>query len=347
MKQSAPDEDDDRPAALSPKTAPTGPPAASFRGRAWFVLKWLLFVAVVAFVAKRGWELWHQDELQEVEIDAGRLVLAGGVYVIAWIPSAWFWQRLMHALGNRVTLGDSVRAFYCGHLGKYIPGKATVLVIRAGLMKSRGFSAAVAAVTATFETLLLMGAGAAVGLALAPWTGWPGWMPRESPAAVVTPLVVVAAVGMSLPLLSRILTWIAVRMTPQGLADPDHVTRIDPKLIAAGLAVFVGCWVLLGLSLGLTLQAVSPEPVDFADLPMWTGAVSLATVIGFLAVFAPGGVGVREGLLITVLLVQPGIGEKQAVAAAVLLRLVWLVAEIFAAAAVYYLMRPEGRVSGE
>ena len=49
---------------------------------------------------------------------------------------------------------------------------------------------------------------------------------------------------------------------------------------------------------------------------------------GFLAIFAPGGVGVREGALIAILQFQPGIDTRQAVAAAFLLRLVGLGAEV-------------------
>jgi uncharacterized membrane protein YbhN (UPF0104 family) len=86
----------------------------------------------------------------------------------------------------------------------------------------------------------------------------------------------------------------------------------------------------------LTIRAVSDEAIDFANWPVWTGAVALATSIGFIAVFAPGGFGVREGLLFEVLRTQPEIGAKQAIVVAVLLRLTWLAAEIIAAIGLYY-----------
>ena len=65
-------------------------------------------------------------------------------------------------------------------------------------------------------------------------------------------------------------------------------------------------------------------------------------VAGFLALFAPGGVGVREGVLIEVLQVQPAIDARHAVAAAFLLRLVGLVSEVVVAAVLYYGL-PSGR----
>ena len=52
----------------------------------------------------------------------------------------------------------------------------------------------------------------------------------------------------------------------------------------------------------------------------------------------PGGLGVREGVLMSVL--APAIGSDQAVIASLLLRLVWVVAELAAAAIVFPLFRP-------
>jgi len=303
----------------------------------WPILKWSLCIAVLLFVGKRAYELWNQDELQQLDIHVGWLIVAALVYVIGWLPSVWFWWRLMQSLGGTVGFRDAARAYYCGHLGKYVPGKAIVIVIRSAMVKERGSSATAAALTAAYETLLMMGAGLAVAVGLSPVTGWP----RAIAALELSPLLavvgIVAAVLLLLPVLSWLLTRVAGFMMPSELTVAGRPARIATKLVAQGLLAFVASWAALGLSLGLTLQAVSSAPMSLADWPIWTGCVSMATAIGFLMIFAPGGVGVREILLIEALQSQPGIGEKQAVAAAILLRLVWLLAEIAAAAALYYI----------
>ena len=58
--------------------------------------------------------------------------------------SAWFWRSLLASSGHTLGWWPLLRAYFCGHLGKYIPGKAGVLVIRAGLLKSSGVPAATA-----------------------------------------------------------------------------------------------------------------------------------------------------------------------------------------------------------
>ncbi|MFQ5731481.1 MAG: lysylphosphatidylglycerol synthase domain-containing protein, partial [Planctomycetaceae bacterium] len=261
-------------------------------------------------------------------------------YPLGWVPSAWYWRRLMRAMGTDVGPLDAARAYFCGHLGKYVPGKAVVLVIRAGMTKARGGSAAVAAVTASFETLLMMGAGLALGLALFPVTGWPPVVVEYVPQAGAMPGLVVLALVLFLPAISLLLRKFATLMTPRDVSGEKRPAEIDSRLVAVGLIVFCASWALLGLSLGLTIRAASPDSFDLRDWPMWTGAVALATSVGFLAVFAPGGLGVREGLLIEILRQQPGVSEREAVIAAVMLRIVWFVAELAAAGGLYSLKRP-------
>ncbi|GAB4156490.1 MAG: lysylphosphatidylglycerol synthase transmembrane domain-containing protein [Planctomycetaceae bacterium] len=318
--------------------------APKFSNRTWYwpIFKWGLCLAILIFVGIRASQLWQDDELREVSFHFGWLGLAMVVYLLSWIPSAWYWQRLLLAMGQSAHFKNILPAYYCGHLGKYIPGKAVVLVIRAGMLKNCGHPASVSAITATFETLLMMGTGLAVGLALFPITEWPPGIADWISPGWLMPFVVIVGVLVALPIISALLTRFAIIMTPKTIASPGNekpAILISKRLIFTGLGVFLVSWILLGLSLGLTLQGVSGEPFDVGHWPIWTGAVSLATAIGFAAVFAPGGVGVREGLLIEILRIQPGIGERQAVVASVLLRLIWLVAEILAASALYWSYR--------
>ncbi len=327
-----------------------------WRRVAWLAVKWVLTVAVVVVVGRQAWHLWNQDDIQRVEWHVGWLVLAGIVYALGWLPSVWFWRRLLHAFGGEVRYADAARAYYCGHLGKYIPGKATVLVIRAGLIKDRGARLGAAALAATYETLLVMAVGAALAFACTPFllsdkllAALPQSQAIESITEMLrrlthqTPylpaLIVLVIAGCGLPLMSRLLSLLSTKFMPAELKASGQQVRIDTKLVAAGAGTFVIGWLAHGLSLGLTLRGVSPGPFDLADWPLWTGGISLASVSGFVVLFAPGGIGVREGLLIGVLGNQPGIGPQQAVAAAVLLRFVWLATEIVVAVALYYMVR--------
>ena len=89
------------------------------------------------------------------------------------------------------------------------------------------------------------------------------------------------------------------------------------------------------MSLGCVLQSVSDSPIDLSLFPIWLASVAGSTFLGFVVLIAPGGLGVREWVLIETMKDQPLIGVERAIVAAGLLRIVWFVAELGAAAVLY------------
>ncbi len=88
------------------------------------------------------------------------LVLSGLFYLAGLFPSGWFWHRLICSLGGQPTLGQTLRSYYIGHLGKYVPGKAMVIVLRAGLLRGQQVDVVLASATIFLETLTSMAVGA-------------------------------------------------------------------------------------------------------------------------------------------------------------------------------------------
>ncbi len=89
---------------------------------------------------------------------------------------------------------------------------------------------------------------------------------------------------------------------------------------------------LLGLSQIAVIRAFDPAGADAVAAlglaPVVIASVALATVAGFVVAVLPGGLGVREGVLMSAL--APALGSDHAVVAALVLRLVWVAAELCA-----------------
>ena len=304
-------------------------------------LKWALTIAVLAFVGWRAAGLWEDARRQPFELRPVWLLPAGLAYLAGWAPSVWVFRSLLSRAGQSVGRADAARAYYCGHLGKYVPGKALALVIRGRLLVGRGGTLGVGVLAAGLETLISMGAGAAIGIALLPWCLIGTELGAElagvpvAGSLMIRPwlggVVVLIGTAAALPALAALFTRLAAKLAP---AEARDSVRFDTRTLAAGLAACSAGWVLHGASLWCCLRAVGGEATA-GDLPACVGATGLATAAGFAAVFAPGGVGVREAVLIETLSPRPTIGAA-AVAAAVVLRLVWLVSELVAAGGLYY-----------
>jgi uncharacterized membrane protein YbhN (UPF0104 family) len=222
---------------------------------------------------------------------ASCLLLLGG-----YLASAALWGRLVLDLGGpAVATRDAIRIFMVANLGRYIPGKLWQIAGLSLLARRHG----VPATTATGAAVLGQGialAGACIvglGALLAAPTDVRAW-------AVPGALALVGAVGIGLapPVFRRVAgLWFRLRRrdTPVGL-EGVHALRWL-LLYTANWAVYAFSFWLLAVSFGRVGEVV---PV--------ASAFAAAYVLGYLMVFAPAGVGVREGFLVMFLGPQFGVG---------------------------------------
>jgi uncharacterized membrane protein YbhN (UPF0104 family) len=310
--------------------------AASSGKKRWFlrVLKLLIVVLVVGALGRTLLEAWGQLQRGEYEWDLrpGWLVAAGCLYITGLLPGAFFWRHVLLALGQEVRLGETLRAYFVGHLGKHSPGKTMVTVmIRVRLIRSDRVDTRVAAASVFFQTFIMMAVGAFIAAAV---------------LAILCPdqeVLVLTAVGLmalaalpTVPPIFRRLAWLASRGR-LGRSGGSELDRLGYRTMLTGwIAMSIG-WVLLGLSLWAVVRAIGVQDVHpLGQLPLYVGSVSLSVVAGVLSL-VPGGAGVRE-LILTELMIphfrstNPQIAaEAAALGSAVLLRVVWLVSELIVA----------------
>jgi uncharacterized membrane protein YbhN (UPF0104 family) len=299
--------------------------------------KWLVFAVKLAIVALLVWgvrgALWSGlEQLREhkVQFQPGWLVLSGALYLLGMAPACLFWRRVLRVLGQEAGLLKTIRAYYIGHLGKYVPGKALVVVLRAGMVGGDGVNTAVAAATVFIETLTMMASGSVIAAALIAVLYRSHWLYVAG--------AVLCMFAASLPTLPHVVAWI-MRRLPVGQRTKEAVAemqQLDYGTLAIGwIGTAVG-WVITGLSLWATLRGIGASeqgPID--ALPQCTLIVCISVVAGFMSMI-PGGLMAREAVLAK--LIEPQIGAA-AVVSAIVLRLVWLAAELAVSAVLYFCRR--------
>lgn len=302
-------------------------------------IKWSLLMLVLGAVLLQARKLGSQIDWGHVSIRPVWMLWSILLYIAGWLPAAWFWRELIHDIGRDVSWFEAAKAYYCGHLGKYVPGKAGVIFIRAGMLRNHGVPVGLGALSAGYETLASMAAGAAVGFALLPFAISPELLGRIVArmslgmwAVDLLPWLVLGGSLLGLPILSRVFDRVLRKMVPPEKTGGTIVSWANQPTWTAFVLLILGWWIH-GLSMGCTIQAISPDPISWTDLPRWTAATSLCIVMGFLALFSPGGLGVREIILLEIL--EPSLGPL-ALVATLLSRLTWLVGECAAAGVLYY-----------
>jgi uncharacterized membrane protein YbhN (UPF0104 family) len=292
-----------------------------------------LGVVVLWAVGRHVLRTWRdlQSHGESVRVDPVWVVAGAVLYLAGLTACGVFFGKVMAASPSPIPLTASIRAYLISHLGKYVPGKAMVVLMRVGLVMPYGARPATAAFATFYETFVMMAAGALVA-ALGFATG-----PRPLqivPLALAGGLTVAFLVVVDPLVFPRISKLASMPFPNVGL---DALPQITRGLLAVGLLWSLAGWVLLGLSQVAVVRAVAPEGVAVDLWPLITASVALATVAGFVVAVLPGGLGVREGVLMTTL--TPALGTDRAVIAALALRLTWVAAELAAAAALS-LVRP-------
>ncbi len=301
----------------------------------------------VAVVAAVGWHfarLLRGNPLSDaaVTVRPGYLVASGVCYLAAHTLFGTFFWQLLRCEGARVSWLAAVRAYFVSQAGKYVPGKAWVLVLRMMLLRSYGVSTAVVGVTGTYETLTTMAAGAAVGVALLPWSGWSVAIGSMEWLG----FLLVAVLPVVLSLFNGVLVKVVRRLRKPGSTD---LPSPPVWLLCVGLVQASAGWCLLAAGVGLALMGLLPDPdaVQALAFPGLLAAVALSYVAGFASLILPGGLGARELLLQQMLAAQlAAVGLVGAAAfgvvAALTIRLAWTAAEVVFSAGLWWVARPRG-----
>ncbi len=274
----------------------------------------ILVVAAVVLLADRvaALEIWRHD------FDLARLgpvvALAVPVYAITVALLAVAWMILLGALAPPA--GVAIPWYLISQFGKYVPGNVAHLATRHVLFTRGGVSqTALVAAAATEAGLLVVGAAATAG-ALAP----------IRIASVVRDTLPQGAVTL-VTLACAVLAAVAVAAAIALARAPDRREKL--VAIGAALLIYVGFFIVGGTILSGLVAGLTSSAATVGNWPLIVAAAAAAWLCGFVVPGAPGGLGIREGVL--TLLLSPLTGADTALLAALAFRAVTLLGDGIAA----------------
>ena len=298
-------------------------PVVRVRSAGWRAFQWIAGIAIIAFAARQLIASWNDIAARPLVWQVRPLLLVASAACI-WLMYALLiqaWRVMLAGWGDPLPLREAARIWTVSSLGKYIPGKVWALAGMALMAQRAGVKPWAATASAVILQALAIGSGAAVvGLfgsaalrAEYPWVG------------VALPLLVVgSALGMALLLwpgfVRRLLALVRVEL-PES-ASPG----VGP--VVYGVVANLLAWCGYGVAFWLLGQGL-------LELPGLTIGRAIATfagsyIAGFLFLPAPGGIGVREGVVL--LMLTGAVGPASASALAVASRVLLTLTEFGAAA---------------
>ena len=297
------------------------------------VLQWLLGAAIVALAVRSLVRNWDDLRAQPLDwsIEPGWLLLSA---VVVWLMYALLiaaWRTMLGAWGRGLDFWSAARIWTVSSLGKYVPGKVWAVAGMAVMAQRAGVGAGPATASAIILQVLAIGTGTAV----AALTGW-GSLRDVYPGVErgMTALLALSILG------AGVLLWPPSMRKVLRLAMPEVDSPAPPLgAVAFGIAANTIAWAGYGVALWLLARGLLPG--TGLGLLRAVAVFTASYLAGFLALFAPGGIGVREGVFI--LMLQGPIGIGAATALAIASRLLLTVTEL--GAAVPFLLFPRRRPS--
>ena len=246
-----------------------------------------------------------------------KIVLSLILLFLGFVFDALAWQKIINSHGNNsVKLNDAIASMGLSIFGKYIPGKFWIILGRAGFLAKKydlnEKDAAIISLNAQFLSLwvgLLLGG---FGVLLIGNTAWYGLL------------------GLGLWL---VLTFILFTRAPHKLSEgvfnrlfnkQISIPSLNFNSISAIMPWYFINWLLWIASFYFLVDALTIISVS----PLVGFIFAIGGTIGLVVIFAPGGIGVREGVLFAFLMLC-GLEAPVATSISIASRLWFLCGEFF------------------
>jgi hypothetical protein len=283
----------------------------------------VLAVAVIALAVRALARNWAELRSQPLALEPRPLYLLASL-VVTWAMYALLiaaWRAMLVSWQQPLDARTAARIWTVSNLGKYLPGKVWALAGMTLMSQRAGVAPWAAAASAVVLQAVSIGTGAAV-------VGAAGAVALEAarPGSRAGLQLLMVASGLAVALV----LWPPMARRLLGLAGVDAAQARPPAASAVllGIVTNIVAWVGYGAALVLLTRGLLPGL--HLDLATATAAFTASYLAGLLALIAPGGIGVRESVLI--LLLQAPLGVAAATVLALASRVLLTIAELGAAA---------------
>lgn len=302
--------------------------------RAIRLLRWGFALLILAFVVRSFQRNWHDLQGQPIAWTFRPLPALASVLLV-WSMYAMLieaWRRMLAGWGQHLSPLPAARIWVLSSLGKYVPGKVWAIAGMALMAREAGVAPWAATASAIILQALAVGTGAAVAALFGAAS-----LEAQRPGMLIGLWV---AGGASVAGLAALMyPPVSRRLLALARVDPETPSpSIGPVVL--GLVANLLAWVGYGASLWLLARAVLPAS-ELTLAPAIAGFAA-SYIAGLIAVFVPGGLLVREGLLVVML--QGSLGLGAATALAVASRVLLTITELGAAVPFLILRRGNPRV---
>lgn len=274
--------------------------------RAIHVAKWLWIFLVLGFAIYYVGRRFGTIEAQVKTIGWWRLSVAMGLLIFSKLLVVQLAREAVRLAQHPLPFA---RMFYfdsLSQLAKYLPGGVWHFVSRGGFYRAEGLELHQITQALIIENGWLLSGACVVGV----WAV--ATFHLSLSVVLLLTLVLMFAWGAGL--------WLMFGVLVRQSAPP--ASRRPNRPIVWSQVLQASIWLIRGIS----LWVIVPEIPHLKQSALMTGAFCLGWALGYIAVFAPGGVGIRESAIL--FLLAPILSPADSLVYVALHRFLWLSTEV-------------------
>ena len=282
------------------------------RRNLFLAAQWIFAAAIVwaAVRSLRGQWSAAANRLATLSIGWGWIAAATVVVFLTYLLLIETWRRILTGWQAHLPFGVASRIWFVSNLGKYLPGKIWSIAAMSVMAREH----AVSPMAAAGSSILIQLVTVATGIALVLVTG----IRAIDQPAVAIAIGVVLAVGIaSIPVVLPRLARAAGSLAGKAIEVPP----LPASTLWLSVARSLVSWIAYGVAFQLFVRGVLGSAAGATS--SYIAVYAASYIIGFLALFAPGGVVVRESALVAGMVRLGLASQPDAFAVAVASRL-WL-----------------------
>jgi uncharacterized membrane protein YbhN (UPF0104 family) len=247
----------------------------------------VIVVAVIFYFLIRSLVVnWNKIPFAQLRFDAGYVIVSFLFLFAYFLLLTQGWSRIVAELDGTLPYRKALYIMSTSQIAKYLPGGIWYTLGRVYLGKTAKIREEIGLLSVIFETFLLMLTDLVIFLVAINFLG---------SKTVLSPMlsvifIVIILVLLYPPLLNALLN-IALKL----LRRPRVTLKVKYINILKLSAYFFAVWICQIAGFYALINSI--YPLTPAQIPSITAAYTLSWITGFIVLFAPGGLGVREGMM--------------------------------------------------
>uniref|UniRef100_A0A7V0Z630 Flippase-like domain-containing protein n=1 Tax=candidate division WOR-3 bacterium TaxID=2052148 RepID=A0A7V0Z630_UNCW3 len=251
------------------------------------IIFWIIIVIIFFFLGKNLIQTWQEIPFEKLKFNFLFVIISFIPIFLNFLYGAYLWQKILSNLGEKISFKYSLSITGVSILGKYLPGKIWYAAGRVYFIKKLGVKEEKGFLSMALETGLLLLSSLIIFI-LSPFIY--NFTTLRSYIFLAIILTIIFVIALHPFFADKIIKTIC------GILRRPFVELRYSYASMLFLTLLYGiAWIIYGIGFFFLINSFYPISYNkFIDL---TSVFAISWNLGFIALFAPAGLGIREGIL--------------------------------------------------